>query len=226
MDDSSDAFQSPFPKIRSLSVRRKNTDGETVQKFHEPVGLVDKTKSSAKCDDTLYDVKDLDFDNDKENCKTLEKAKNDFIANQKDNILCDEPLPTVSNNEVKFPEYGFCSICNSNIPKVQCATHHKKCLNKKFASGHKPNVDLNNAVVCSTCGQDIKVIEFISHTEACKKSNIEAAKKLTNEVVTSSYFSTYENTCLENYSCPSCGKDLTILSTPKKTRHVNMYVFV
>jgi len=216
MDDSLDAFQSPAQKIRSLSVRRKNINGES----HETINKARSPKKSnqfgAFVDDTLYGVKELDFDS--EGPITFEKAESNLVNSQK-KIECH--CPEVFN-EPNFPEFGFCSICKTDIPKSQCAEHHMKCLNNKFASGHNSHVQLNNVLVCSTCGDDIKVTDFINHSEACKESNINAAKKLTNEIVTSSYFKTHDDTKQENYICPSCGKDLTILNTPQKTRHVNM----
>lgn len=82
---------------------------------------------------------------------------------------------------------------------------------------------LSNVVVCPTCGKDIEVILYPSHVEACKKSNFEAAQRLSNQPqVTSSYFMNQRSSVKSVLYCPSCNKNLASLNNSQRTRHVNM----
>ena len=217
MNDSLDAFRSPdvVGKPRCLSIRRNETgtsknqsngcnkeNEQNKKEAHNPVNQV------PNCDDTMFDVTDLEFD-----------ASNKCIAENDVNNF--ELLEKMSCNLLhSSPQSGFCSICKNIISKDDCSTHYTACLSDKFSLSSKPSVKLADLITCSTCGKDVEVTDYPSHSEVCKQSNVEVAKKLTDEIVTSSYFDRFGGG--SSYLCPSCNKDLTMLSTPLKTRHVNM----
>ena len=210
-----DEFRSPVVKLRSLSVRRKNTTEEVCEKHceYKKSFLQEDSHQNPHRDDTMYDVDELDFDKE---IQAIQPNKNELFDCQK--ITKNE----LNLDDFKSSEFGFCSICKMNIPTSECSSHHSTCLKNKFGSSHKSCVMLNSGVICSTCGSEIEISEYVKHIEACKKSNIEVAQKLTGEVVTSSYFPTRKESSIESFSCPSCAKDLTNLDTPQRLRHANM----
>ncbi|XP_076825938.1 uncharacterized protein LOC143471347 isoform X3 [Clavelina lepadiformis] len=237
MDDSMDAFQSltlgskriiPLSRLRrkkrfapSLSESEDNKiSTKIVDDSAEELPLLVEDKNvglEIEPNDTLYKISDLPDDtNDSANVrKSYElQAASNSNANDKD-------------KEANHTTGARCAVCEQLIPAQECSSHYMDCLRKNFSSKQDMKLRLCDRVRCTTCGEEVEVSKYEVHREDCCTLNMQTARKMYMETVTSSYFGKEKSSQSNQRSksskcfCPSCNKNLSSFDSPSRRYHVN-----
>ncbi|CAK8686489.1 unnamed protein product [Clavelina lepadiformis] len=237
MDDSMDAFQSltlgskriiPLSRLRrkkrfapSLSESEDNKiSTKIVDDSAEELPLLVEDKNvglEIEPNDTFYKISDLPDDtNDSANVrKSCElQAASNSNANEED-------------KEANQTTGSRCAVCEQLIPAQECSSHYMDCLRKNFSSKQDMKLRLCDRVRCTTCGEEVEVSKYEVHREDCCTLNMQTARKVYMETVTSSYFGKEKSSQSNQRSksskcfCPSCNKNLSSFDSPSRRYHVN-----